>query len=435
MKGKKENELVPFELVEPGFEAVWTGTKLKKGEKLKEGGDQEYGAGSIIGEGNYAFADEEGNVYRKWSLWSYTLDKTTWDDAIRYINQLQSRLGPLSEEVRRIRAHISSFVHCDIGFPVTVDQMLEAIGRGRLANDALTAGCWQPLCLGGTEPRHFIDRKTMAVIEKALLSYLDGQPAEKLVSEYPFAKGFIKRTYEWLGPRSELNEVQELMLRRVLLPFDAFTGRNTNREEVAKRCFGEGGEGFKLDDEIARKAGLPDLHADWETYNKNKDSITDPVKKELYRIAYRIRWGVPLECDCHHSTFRRIERWLYGIGTGKLDIPTRSKGAERRRLRQLQFSYALALDKWLMGVPMQLLLLDLGHIDLGFEPKNEIMRVYAHLGEERTPLKQWLAACLWYNFCYNIVGWGLGILNRHHREFYKETSAKGVKVDDWINSV
>jgi len=123
----------------------------------------------------------------------------------------------------------------------------------------------------------------------------------------------------------------------------------------------------------------------------------------------------------------------FGIGTGEPEIPTRIKGSERKRLRQLIFGYALALDKWLLGIPMQFLLLDLGHIDLGFDSKNEILRVYAYLGEERTSVKEWLAACLWHNACYNTTGgWEFGILNKRHRESYEETTAKGVKVDVWI---
>jgi len=58
----------------------------------------------------------------------------------------------------------------------------------------------------------------------------------------------------------------------------------------------------------------------------------------------------------------------------------------------------------LLGIPLQFVLLDLGHIDVRFDPKNEILRVYAYLGEERTPVKEWLAACLWHNLCHNLHG-------------------------------
>lgn len=438
MAGKKRDELVPFELVEPGYEAVWADKKLKKGEKLKEGGDSEYEAGSTIGECEYAFADEKGNIYRKWSLWSFAFHESEWDDspkyqAIRYINEMQKKLEPLSEDTRRIRIQIAGLVHCDSGFPVTVDELLASIGTGKASKDFFYAGCWLPKGTRTTQPRQ---AEAMAVIEAALLSYLDGQPAERVLSKYPFIKGFIERTYQWLGPRSELSDVQELMLRRLLLPFDFFTRRNAERGGTFKRSFAEGSEGSRLDDEIAKRAGLPDINADWETYQKNMETLTDETKKKLYRIAYTLHLGVPYECDCHHATFRKIERWIYGIGAGEPEIPSRINGTERKRLRQLLFGYALALDKWLMGIPMQFLLLDLGHVDLGFEAKNEILRVYANLGEERTPVKEWLAACLWHNMCYNTTGgWEFGILNKRHKEFYEETLAKGVKVDEWINSV
>jgi hypothetical protein len=80
---------------------------------------------------------------------------------------------------------------------------------------------------------------------------------------------------------------------------------------------------------------------------------------------------------------------------------------ERERLGRLLFGYVLGLDQWLKGTPMQFLLLDLGHVDLGFDPKNEILRVYAYLGEERTALKEWLAACLWYLMYASLVRWDI----------------------------
>ncbi|MBN2380615.1 hypothetical protein JXM67_12510 [candidate division WOR-3 bacterium] len=458
MAGKKRDTLVPFELVEPGYEAVWIGKKLKKGVKLREVGESTDGAGFVLQEGE--FADDKGNIYNKWSLWSHAFHESEWDSspkylAIRYINEMQEKLGPLSDDVRRIRAQIASLVHCDSGFPVTVDELLASIGTGKAPRDFFYAGCWLPKGTRTTQPRQ---AEAMAVIEEALLSYLDGQPAEEMLSKYPFAKGFVERTYEWLGPRSELSDFQELMLKRLLLPFDFFSRRNTSRGEVTKRCFEDEGEGSRLDAGIATLGGLPDLNVDWEIYQKNMETLTDPAKKNLYRIAYTMRLGVPLECDCHHATFRKIERWIYGIGTGEPVISSRIHGTERKRLRQLLFGYALALDKWLLGIPMQFLLLDLGHIDLGLDIKNEVLRVYAHLGGDRTPAKQkrnpadwyaeatsfqgrtpvkeWLAACLWHNMCYNTTGgWEFGILNGRHVDFYREVRAKGVEVDSWISRI
>ena len=94
------------------------------------------------------------------------------------------------------------------------------------------------------------------------------------------------------------------------------------------------------------------------------------------------------------------------------------------------FGYALGLDKWLLGVPMQFLLLDLGHIDLGFDPKNEILRVYACLGEDASAVKKWLGACLWYSLYFNEQGGLTG-----HTELLQRCKAKGVDAQAWMSSV
>ena len=81
---------------------------------------------------------------------------------------------------------------------------------------------------------------------------------------------------------------------------------------------------------------------------------------------------------------------------------------------------------------MQWLLLDLGHIDLGFDPKNEILRAYAYLGD-KTPVKEWLAACLWYTLVLerpaSLYNWG-----RRHRELVEIAQTKGLSVREWMNS-
>lgn len=79
---------------------------------------------------------------------------------------------------------------------------------------------------------------------------------------------------------------------------------------------------------------------------------------------------------------------------------------------------------------MQLLLLDLGHGDLDFDPKNEILRVYAYLGEEITPVKKWLAACLWGNLNYNQQG---NLL--YHKELVHRSNKKHINHREWIDSM
>ena len=341
---------------------------------------------------------------------------------------MQMRLGPLDDKIRQVRAHIGSLVLCDNGVPVTIDELLDAIGRGQLSMPSFHNGCWR--CHWGERSTQPFQEESMKAIYEVLTGYLAGEPKEKLIGRFPYARGFINRSHEWLGPATELTKSQKLMMERMLLPFEYFTGRNPDYGVVNTNCFEEGGRGVQIDEEISTMEGLPRIYMDYlPEYRENLSKISDPRKKELYRICCHIAHGIHGLSDCHHNTFRYIETWIYGIGTGKFKIPTRRSGAERERLGQLLFGYVLGLDKWLLDIPMQLLFLDLGHIDLGFDPKNEILRVYAYLGE-KTPVKEWHAACLWHSLSNNPHG---GI--HRHEELLERASQMGISAHEWMDSI
>jgi hypothetical protein len=210
-----------------------------------------------------------------------------------------------------------------------------------------------------------------------------------------------------------------------------------NMEDLGKDLFyDENGRGPRLDAKIAYLAGLPKIYPQWNPeFQKTFDQFEESDKKELYEVCCAIAAGVQSLSDCHHNTFRYIEGWIHGIGTGRLGIPTRKAQTEKQRLGHMLFGYALGLDRWLMRVPLQFLLLDLGHIDLGFDPRNNILRVYACLGEERTPVKEWLAACLWYNMVHNQQGGLIGSWTSSHTDLIQRCKDKGVTVHEWMNSV
>jgi hypothetical protein len=155
----------------------------------------------------------------------------------------------------------------------------------------------------------------------------------------------------------------------------------------------------------------------------------------LYKVGGNIASGVYTLSDCHHNTFRCIESWIHGIGTGRSDIPTRKAESERQRLGRLLFGYVLALDKWLLGVPMQWLLLDLGHVDLGFDPKNEILRVYAYLGENDSAVKRWLTACLWHGLYHAPIDQANPAGLVRHQQLLEQAAALGISVREWMDSV
>ncbi len=436
---KRKVRLVPYNMVSPGFEAIYTGRKASsEGEKVE-----------II---TNVIADEAGNEIRKWPVvsWTFPGEEKNWDEEIKYINGMQSKLRTLDDSARQIRAHIASLVPCDSGFPVTVDELLDAIGKGKLDEPSFRNGCW---CSGmwwrqkTTQPLHM---ESMRTINTILKGYLAGEPKEDFVEQFPGAAGFINRTYAWLGPAAKLTEVQKLMMERMLLIIEYFSmtsdtvpysqfddiSKLEEGERHVKELFEEGGRGAALDKEISKKAALPCIYPKWKPeYQENLESLEDSRKKELYKTCCAIASGVHTLSDCHHNTFRYIESWIHGIGTGRLNIPTRKEGTEKERLGRLLFGYVLGLDKWLLGLPMQFLLLDLGHIDLGFDPKNEILRVYAYLGEERTPVKEWLAACLWHNLMYSYMDANNPAGLVRHKNLLESAKEMGVSVREWIESV
>ena len=418
MNSSATRRLVPYEMVSPGFEAVFTGEKSD--EPIEPHGWP-----------ISRFTDQDSNAIARWSVWTWQSDPSKWDEDVRCINVMQERLGVPAEHTRQIRAHIGSLVLCDPGIPVTIDDLLLAIGRGRFLEPPLHDGCW---CCGmwweGRGTQHG-NRNAMSAIEHVLRGYLDGKSAAELTERFPDAAGFVRRAHGWLPPVADLAEFQRLMVERMLLSFEFFTGRNTDYEAVNRNCFEDGGRGPQLDGEISRLAGLPKIYPEYRSeFQESLRTQSDPRKKELYSICGAIAHGLHGLSDCHHSAFRWIERWVHDIGTLTIGIPERIGGAERRRLARLLFSYTLGLDKWLLGRSMAFLLMDLAYVDLGCDPKDEVLRVYAHLGEERTPAKQWLAACLWKSLS--------GVGNPHGRVIQKELNDRakelGVCTREWIDA-
>ena len=380
MSTHKMNDFSSYQNTRLGFETVYTGEKVLPNTAQT---DPHLAYGK----------DPDGNVHITYSCWGFShLREEDWNEEIRHINAMQERLGDLDVSTRRIRAHIASLQCCDSGVPVTIDEALNAIGSNELPLPSFHPGCWLSIGTRTTQPKQ---PECMQTIERVLLAYRDGGRQQDQIENHPFAKGFITRTYEWLGPVDRLTDLQKLMLDRLLLPFEFLTNRTDDHQTVNKNCFELGGQGAEIDSQIAKIAGLPKLYADYKReFRENLATIHDPRKRDIYQVCCAMTHGLHGLSDCHHSTFRWVESWIHGIGRLSLHIKSREAGVEGKRLGRLLFGYALGLDHWLREVPMQWLLLDLGHIDLGFDPKNEILRAYAYLGD-KTPVKEWLAACLW----------------------------------------
>jgi hypothetical protein len=418
LPSQSSRTFVPQEMLVPGFEAVYTGEISPQ-------------TIASVGWPISRFSDENGRVYEKWSLWTWRADPSQWDEEIRFINTLQTQLGPIDDAVRQVRAQIGSLVLCDAGIPVTIDDLLAAVGRGRFLEPPLHTGCWCGSMAWQSRSSQPERQPALRAIEQIVRSYLAGGSAAAAIQSFPPAASFIHRLYAWLPPADQLKELQRLMLARLLLPFEFFTGRNQDYDAVNHDCFEDGGRGAQLDDAISALAGLPRIYANYKPeFNQTLETITDPDQADIYRICGALAHGLHGLSDCHHAAFRWIERWLHDIGSLSSGIAERRTGSERRRLAELLFGYTLGLDQWLLGGAVPFLLLDLAYVDLGCDPKNEILRVYAYLGEEHSPVKEWLAACLWKSLAG--VGSASGLLIQ--KELNLRARGMGFSARQWIEA-
>ncbi len=374
-------QLVPYGLAEPGFEAVYGRAKAPFGKSVLK----------------------DGRPATEWCVWQAEEGgKDQWKPERKYINGMQKQLGHVDEDARRIRAYIPSIEVCDSGFPLTIEEVLRGIGAGKLPEPSFRAGCrrdpwWN---LEGTQPRQV---ECMGAVEASVRGILAGETEEHLVKQYPVAGGFVRRAYAWLGPCRELTELQRLLIERMLVGFGVWS----HLSHTQGNAFTD--EDLKLVDRTIVEMEQPDgrgaaLDTEIDALLDRMDDITEEQKDSWRHIRKLIAAGLHGVCDCHHSSFRRIEAWVHAIGTGQQEIPNRKQGVERQRLARTSCAYMLALDKWLLGSSMQFLLLDIGHMDLPFDPRNEILRTYAYLGEDETDMKQWLAACLWMHLS-DVAGW------------------------------
>jgi hypothetical protein len=66
-----------------------------------------------------------------------------------------------------------------------------------------------------------------------------------------------------------------------------------------------------------------------------------------------------------------------------------------------------------------------------------LLHTYAYLGEDRTPVMEWLAACLWYSLTYNPIFIDSDYkiaLGRAHKGIVDRAESLGVSVREWMDS-
>ena len=61
--------------------------------------------------------------------------------------------------------------------------------------------------------------------------------------------------------------------------------------------------------------------------------------------------------------------------------------------------------------------------------------MYAYLGEKRTPVKEWLAGCLWHTLMYNYMDTNNPAGLVHHKELLEHAEQVGISLREWMDSV
>jgi len=102
MVNKMKDQLVPYDMISPGWEAEYTGES-----------DLSLFESSPL----YTYStDSEGNVMVRYTVWGFEhLKEEQWNDEIRYINAMQLKLGfldgKLKEEFVAKYPHVKGFIN------------------------------------------------------------------------------------------------------------------------------------------------------------------------------------------------------------------------------------------------------------------------------------------------------------------------------------
>ncbi|MHB9033477.1 MAG: hypothetical protein ACYC6L_10555 [Anaerolineae bacterium] len=151
-------------------------------------------------------------MYQKWFVWTWQVEPARWDADIRCLNNLQTRLGPLGDNNRQVRAQVGSLVLCDPGNPVTIADLLAAIGCGRFSEAPFHSGRWCEVFGWPSRATQPGESDFYNIVEQIALNYLDGAAEQDTSLRYPQAAGFTRRVYDWLPPIAQLGAVQRLSL-------------------------------------------------------------------------------------------------------------------------------------------------------------------------------------------------------------------------------
>lgn len=328
-----------------------------------------------------------------WDIWA--TDDPTERDAVRQrLNAMQMALGSLDDEARFVRLQIACLQRCWWEFPTNVDVVLRGIGSGTVNLDGRVS-CeppWSELCTrlrllrnhpAGDAGRYqtaeqeyglLTDRRAQARHYMTILDWWTfGGDLELVQQALPEGAAAADRIYRWLGPPTPLKALYVQKVR-VSLGWHAFPSKSSAipSKSITETLM------------TAIGSALPEDGSDVGSMIERRDL-------------------------CHHAFFRHVDGQLAAIGAGaRVAMP--GAGEERRRIHEAVTNYVHGLCSWLAGRPIE----DAAAV---WPPSDSTVRlIYTALGEP-TPVKRWLAACLWKHLQDNQAQHGRGALDSEPERF------------------
>jgi len=184
-------KLFPYKYVPAGFEIV-----------IDLGSGAEYGHQGEIRPGS------RGGIWNLW--WNITLSDNpeTWDDEVKAINKMQTRLSNLTDDYRLIRAQMAEFCRFHPLFPQSIDILCEEIGTDRFTRP-VRLGCEGRALLEtlGNQNSQTLDdqrRESLTGHLQALTKWLKHSPQENAI-DYKVS-GFLGQPTD-----SKISFVEELV--------------------------------------------------------------------------------------------------------------------------------------------------------------------------------------------------------------------------------
>lgn len=292
----------------------------------------------------------EKSQVMSWNLWWNTNlkdDPEAWDEEIKSINKMQSKLGELTEDRRLIRAQMAEFCRYSPMFPRSVDLLCKSIGEDRFPG-RVKMGC-----------------EGRGLFESIFRESVDDQSKEIL-------KEYSKSLQNWLAKDRALTVRDSKVF--------SFLGDTTDKKrDVVSKL-------------ISIIDGGPTTHSLMELSENICKEMSENFESFKHRpfncFSCQAQNSAP-ECLCCHAMF--IDASLLCIGISN-DKPPSVKF--KRFVEENVLAYCLAINSWLTGEPPKLITTltttnFLSEADATRISKN----VHSSLGT-KDDAKEWLAACL-----------------------------------------